>query len=77
MTTVTYSNALLPLAGTDTAIVPSQVPVRRSFFTRVIEALQRSREAQAKREIARVQAMLGFTDADREAIARGELPFQK
>jgi hypothetical protein len=76
MTTATFSNALLPLAGTDASVEPSKVPVRRSLFLRIIDALQRSRAAHARREIIRVQAMLGLTDADREALARGELPFR-
>ena len=75
MTTTTFSNALLPLAGTD--IAPAKdAPVKRSFFTRFFEAMHKSREAQARREIARVEAMLGFTIAEREGLSRGELPFR-
>lgn len=76
MTTVTFSNALLPLAGTDTTVEASKASTRPSLFARIVDALQRSREAQARREIARVTAMLGLTDSDRAALARGELPFR-
>lgn len=74
MTTTTFSNALLPLAGTDTAIA-DETPRKPSFFDRVITALQKSREAQARREIARVQAMLGPRIAECADFGRNNLPF--
>lgn len=74
MTTATFSNALLPLAGTD-GTPETETEKKPSLFARFVDALVKSREAQAHREIARVEAMLGITILEREAIARGDLPF--
>ena len=78
MNTTTFSNALLPLAGTDGAI--QSETANPSFFSRVLAALVKSREAQANREIARLEAAYGFRlrfdSEDLNKVSRQDLPFQ-
>ena len=76
MNTTTFSNALLPLAGTDGTPARDE-QARPSFFTRFMEAMHKSREAQARRHIARVEEMLGYSIVDRTAFVRSDLPFQR
>ncbi len=58
MATATFSNALLPLAGTDTTEVKGSD--RSGFFARLVEALVESRRRAAERELARLETMYGY-----------------
>ena len=58
--------------------VRSAGPSGRSFFKRLVLALQASREAQARREIARHMHLFGEGHAKsltQPAVTRDELPF--
>jgi hypothetical protein len=75
MASLTYSNALLPLAGTDGKEAVEQT--RPGFFTRLVEAIVESRRRQAEREIARLELIYGFKlrpDATTGEATR-DLPF--
>ena len=77
MNSTTFSNALLPLAGTD---MRSAAEVRKpGFLTRLFAAMVESRQKQADREIARIEAAYGFSlrgDSASPDLGRTELPFQ-
>lgn len=75
MSTTSFSNALLPLAGTDAR---PEVEARPGFFARLLAAMIASREAQARREIERVRRSYGIDiPADRpESGKASDLPFQ-
>jgi hypothetical protein len=77
MASLTFSNALLPLGGTDTA---EKVEANsRGFFGRLMDAMVASRRRAAEREIARLELVYGFklrpdTQTDAE-LATKDLPF--
>ena len=77
MASVTFSNALLPLGGTDTA---ETVDVEtRGILGRLFDAMVASRRRAAEREISRLELVYGFklrpdTQTDAE-LATKELPF--
>lgn len=74
MNSTTFSNALLPLAGTDAR---SQVEARTSgFFARLVKAMVESRQKQAEREIARIEAAYGFSLRGEAQAKNADLPFQ-
>lgn len=82
MASLTFSNALLPLGGTDTAekVEVSTVSTEsRSVFARFMAAMTESRRRAAEREISRLELVYGFkiraateTEAD---LAKTNLPF--
>lgn len=79
MATLTYSNALLPLAGTDTK---EQVEAKtQGFVARFMAAMMESRRRAAEREISRLELVYGYklrpdtkTEAD---LASEPLPFNR
>lgn len=77
MASLTFSNALLPLGGTDTT---EQVEAKsRGFFGRLMDAMVASRRRAAQREIARLELIYGYrlrpeTETDAE-LATKDLPF--
>jgi len=73
MSTITYSDALLPLAGLETAARPKTGP---SLLSRLYAAMIASRTAQAEREIARLRHVYGL-DLEGKAlpVSRSDLPF--
>lgn len=76
MATLTFSNALLPLAGLDTA--EKNDAAKPGFFTRALHALVESRRRSAEREIARLEMIYGLNFRGGEAAAKREtadLPF--
>lgn len=73
MASVTFSNALLPLAGTEP--VESKAAEPRGFFARLGAAMIESRRRAAERELARVRFIYGIDQNDDTKAARGDLPF--
>lgn len=75
MSTTSFSNALLPLAGIDAGVEPEAKP---GFFARLVAAMIASREAQARREIERVRRSYGIEiELDPPVPGKGrDLPFQ-
>lgn len=67
MASVTFSNALLPLAGTDKAEA-SEV-AKRGFFGRLLDAMIESRRRAAEREISRLEIVYGFKIRDNDALS--------
>lgn len=77
MASLTFSNALLPLGGTDTA--EKVEATSNGFFGRLYDAMVASRRRAAEREIARLEMVYGFrirpeTETDAE-LATKDLPF--
>jgi hypothetical protein len=73
MNTTTYSEALLPLAGTEGAAAP-----KRNFFLRFIDAIAASNAAKAERELRRIEAAYGISlrEAHQKAgFISADLPF--
>lgn len=73
MNTTTYSDALLPLAGTDGATQP-----KRNLFLRIVDAIAASNAAKAERELRRIEAAYGISlhDAHQKAgFIPADLPF--
>ena len=58
MASLTFSNALLPLAGTDK--VEAVEPAKTGFFARFFEALTESRRQSAERELKRLGLAYGL-----------------
>lgn len=73
MNTTTYSDALLPLAGTDAS---AAVAAKPGILSRLMQALIRSREMQASREIARIELIMGRSLRSETQFTRNDLPFQ-
>lgn len=77
MSITTFDQALLPLAGTDVSVKSESRP---GFFSRLITAMQESRQRAAQREIERFNSTyrlhLGAYDRDLHLIGRNDLPFQ-
>lgn len=74
MAALTFSEALLPLAGTDTREAP--VPRKAGFGSRFMAALMESRRRAALREIARVEAAYGIKLRDEAVLPlTRDLPF--
>jgi hypothetical protein len=79
MASMTFSNALLPLAGTDKA--ETVEASKTGFFSRFLAAMIVSRQRAAEREIARLEMVYGFKIRDNDALSlkvdTAELPFGK
>ncbi len=79
MASMTFSNALLPLAGTDKSEAADAA--RPGFFARLLEAMMESRRRQASREIARLELVYGFKlrnqDTSSTKVEPSELPFSR
>lgn len=77
MSTITFDQALLPLAGTDVFVTTESRP---GFFSRLVTAVQESRMRAAQREIERLsisyRRQLGAYDRELRLIGRNDLPFQ-
>jgi hypothetical protein len=77
MASLTFSHALLPLAGLDTA-EPAE-SARPGFFARFVEALVESRRRAAEREIARLELSYGLRqgalDLPSLKVEPADLPF--
>lgn len=77
MASLTFSNALLPLAGTDKT--ESAEPAKAGFFARFMDALIESRFRAAEREIARHERTYHLRSLPTEVAAvdvkHGDLPF--
>lgn len=73
MSILTYSDALLPLAGLETATQPKAGP---SFVSRLYAAMMASRAVQVERDIARLRHVHGL-DLEGKAlpVSRSDLPF--
>lgn len=73
MNTMTYHDALLPLAGTD-----APAKAKRGFFQRVIDAIAASNAAKAERELRRLEAVYGISlrhDHHAKGVITADLPF--
>lgn len=73
MNTMTYSEALLPLVGTESAKQP-----KRSLFLRIVDAIAASQAAKADRELRRIETAYGISlrDARQKAgFNPADLPF--
>lgn len=84
MASLTFSNALLPLGGTDTAETMEAAAVKaqpQGFLARLTDAMVKSRRRAAEREISRLELVYGFKlrpDHESEAeLAKDELPFTR
>ncbi len=79
MASLTFSNALLPLAGTDKS--EAVEATKRGFFARLMDAMIESRRRSAEREIARFELVYGFKLRDQDNLTLKvdprELPFAK
>lgn len=79
MASLTFSNALLPLAGTDKT--ESAVPTKRGFFARLLDAMIESRYRAAQREIARYELAYGLKLGEDDSLSlkvkTADLPFGK
>ncbi|WP_150286449.1 hypothetical protein [Rhabdaerophilum calidifontis] len=78
MASLTFSNALLPLAGTDGA--ETAPAARKGFWARIGEAMIESRRRRAEREIARLEIAYGLRlreTASESDIAARDLPFNR
>jgi len=77
MASLTFSNALLPLAGTDKA--EAAEPVKAGFFARFYEALTESRRQAAERELKRAGLAYSFdvptADVPSMKVKAADLPF--
>lgn len=77
MASLTFSNALLPLAGTDTT--ESAEPAKTGFFARFMDALIESRFRAAEREIARHERAYNLRSLPTEIgavdVKQADLPF--
>lgn len=77
MASMTFSNALLPLGGTDKA--EASETIKRGFFGRVLDAMIESRRLAAEREITRLEMVYGFKIRNNEALSlkveTKDLPF--
>lgn len=81
MSTITFDEALLPFAGTESPVKQViETPKRIGFFSRLIAALQESRMRAAQREIERLSSTyrlhLGAYDRELHLVGRGDSPFQ-
>lgn len=73
MNTMTYSDALMPLAGTESGKEP-----KRGLFLRIVDAIAASNAAKAERELRRIEAAYGISlrDAHEKAgFISADLPF--
>jgi hypothetical protein len=73
MNTTVYSEALLPLAGTEGSTLP-----KRNLFLRLIDAIAASNAAKAERELRRIEAAYGISlrEAHQKAgFISADLPF--
>lgn len=73
MNTTMYSDALLPLSGTDGAQAP-----KRGLFLRIVDAIAASNAAKAERELRRIELAYGISlrDAHEKAgFVATDLPF--
>jgi len=85
MATMTYSNALLPLAGIDKTesheALKAAPAAKPGFFARLLAAMIESRRRSAAREIARMEVIYGHRirtaegKAALESFSAGDLPF--
>ena len=79
MASLTFSNALLPLAGTDKSELAETA--KPGFFARFMDAMIESRRRSAEREIARLELVYGIKlrddDALSEKVGTSDLPFGK
>lgn len=79
MASLTFSNALLPLAGTDKT--ESAEATKRGFFARLMDAMVESRYRAAQREIARLEFAYGVKLREEESLSlkvdTADLPFGK
>lgn len=79
MASLTFSNALLPLAGTDKT--ESAGSTKRGFFGRLMDAMVESRYRAAKREIARYELAYGLKLSEDDSLSlkvkTADLPFGK
>lgn len=74
MNTTTFTDALLPLAGTEAPAKP-----KRNIFLRVVDAISASNAAKAERELRRLETVYGISlrqDAHpKSGVITAELPF--
>lgn len=79
MASLTFSNALLPLAGTDKT--ESAESTKRGFFGRLLDAMVESRYRAAQREIARYELAYGLKLREDDNLSlkvkTADLPFGK
>lgn len=79
MASLTFSNALLPLAGTDKSELAETT--KQSFFARFMDAMIESRRRAAEREISRLELVYGFKlrgeDTLSLKVGTSDLPFGK
>lgn len=79
MASMTFSNALLPLAGTDRVVTAENTTP--GFFARFMDAMIESRRRTAEREIARLEIVYGFKLRDvgnhSDKPDTAELPFAR
>lgn len=79
MASLTFSNALLPLAGTDKT--DAAEATKRGFFARLMDAMVESRYRAAQREIARLEFAYGVKLREEESLSlkvdTADLPFGK
>jgi hypothetical protein len=79
MASLTFSNALLPLAGTDKSDLAETT--KQGFFSRLMDAMIESRRRSAEREINRLELVYGFKlrgdDALSLKVENADLPFGK
>ena len=79
MASLTFSNALLPLAGTDQSELAETG--KQGFFARLMDAMIESRRRSAEREIARLELSYGFRLRDTDPLSlkveTSDLPFGK
>lgn len=79
MASMTFSNALLPLAGTDKSVAAETTSP--GFFARFMDAMIESRRRSAEREIARLEIVYGFKLRDVGSLSEtpdtAELPFAR
>ncbi|CAN1543574.1 hypothetical protein MCEMSEM23_01867 [Rhabdaerophilaceae bacterium] len=71
MNTSTYSEALLPFAGTEGAAQPA----KKSLFMRIVDAIAASNAAKAEREIRRFEQAYGRSlRVELNQSLQGDLP---
>ena len=73
MTMTTYSEALLPLAGTEGVAQP-----KRNLFLRFVDAIAASNAAKAERELRRIEAAYGISlraAHEKAGFISADLPF--
>ncbi len=74
MNMTTYSDALLPFAGTDA----TEMPAKRGLFLRIIDAISASNAAKAEREVRRIEKAYGISlqaVPAAPAVISADLPF--